>query len=167
VKLLEGYVKNRTLEFTLAAMFGALVLISRQIALPIFIPPLKGLDPSGIFYSSMLLVLSYPYIWLFSGILAFTSVMPLPAFPCWAIGFHIFYFLSRLIGLRWARYFSFFSSPINGIVTLIIFGWLKIFPFNVFFIPVMTKTLSQGVLAFMLVPLIIKLLEKFGVITYE
>ncbi len=164
MRLLEGYVKGRTKEVSLAAMLGALILIGRYITLPIFIPPLHGLEPSVVFYSSAILVLSYPYVWLLSFTMALTSNLPLPAFPTWLIGFHIFYFLSRLMGLRRARYFSFFCSPIVGIILLIEFGWLGILPFEVFFVPIMVKTFAQGILAVLVVPLIIRVLEEFSVI---
>lgn len=161
-----GEVKSRTTQIVLAAVFTAGIFIARQITLPIFPPPLKGVEPSGIFYSSALLVLPYPYVWWFSTILTLTTVLALPAFPGWLVGFHIFYILGRLTGLKKARYLSFFASPINGLVMIVIFNFLGIMPLEMFFVPIMTKTFLQGLLALTSVPFIIKLLKKLGIVNY-
>lgn len=162
-----GRVKSRTAQIVLAAAFSVGVLISRYITLPIFPPPLKGVEPSAIFYSSALLVLPYPYIWLFATILTLTSVIPFPAFAGWVAGLHVFYFLGRLMGLRKARYFSFFASPINGLAMVVVFGLPGIMPFEMFFVPIMVKTSLQGLLTLTFVPFILRFLKWLGVVNYE
>jgi len=168
VKLLEGYVKNRTKEAALAAVLFALAIVARYLVIPLFIPPIHGLSCSVIFYTISVLVLSYPYILILSFLLSMTSNSSFLVFPVFVVSFTIFFFLSKLMGLKRVKYYTFFSSPLNSLVYLtinpLIGSPLGPLCWQTHLIPLMTLSSAQGVLAVIVVPYIIKIMEKFSII---
>lgn len=161
MKLLEGYVKNRTREAALAAVFGALFLIVRTIRVPI-LPPLIIVDFSICFWSSAVLFLSYFYLWVFALLMSITSTLP-PSIIGTLVGMHIIYFLNKLIG-RKGIYLCFFASIFNGIANTFILNYLKIINLWPIFPTLMVKMIIQGIGAVILVPIIFNFLERFNVI---
>lgn len=165
MKLLEGYVENRTKEAALAAILAALTVVGRSISIPIFIPPLHGLDVAIAFWSLAVIVLSYPYVFLIAFMMTLTSSLALIIFPGYVISLSILYFINRAIGFKRAKYFSFFASIINMIVWLTFWGPLvapELSVIKILLVPMSIKSVAQGMVAVILVPILLKTLEVFS-----
>lgn len=109
MKLLEGYVKNRTKEAALAAMLMALFFVGRTFKIQIL--PFFLLDISGIIVFTAASVFSWPYTIIFSLVTLYQG-STIFMFPAFIIGTQVTFILSRLVGKKWAAH-----TPVFGDLT--------------------------------------------------
>ena len=167
MKLLEGYMENRTKEMALAAILLALTYIGRFIVIPLFIPPIHGLECTVIFWTTGILLLSYPYVWLFVFMMSITSSIGLVAMPMFAVYYNLFFILSRIMGLKRARYACLVGQMSTGVIGAFMFDIMGFASWRIIIIPGMIKVTSQAVLAFFTVPIILKSLNILHVFEFD
>jgi len=162
MKLLEGYVENRTLEAALAAMLGALCVVGRSIKVPIY--GVCMMDFGTTFWVVSILVLSYPYVWMFSILLSLTSTIPTPAMLVFLFALNTAYFIRRIAGLKskWVIPLLPYAVTLGDIIFLL-YG-LKLLPFEVYIGPALFQATLGVIQVIIMVPIIMTSLEKFGVV---
>ncbi len=165
-KILKGYVENRTKEATLAGVLTALAIVATYIDIPVFIYPLAGLDTSIVFWSMIPLLLSFPYVFLVPLVLSLTVPIGFLCAPGIALGQVMFYFTVKFIGLKRGKYLVFLASIYSVVFSYHYLTYIGVWNSAVL-IPVVTKSLVQGLFAVILVPLLINKFEEFGVIELE
>ena len=117
MKLLQGYVENRTKEAALAAIMLALFFVTRTYK--ITINPAFSIDFAGAVIYSAASVLSYPYTILFSLstlYLGSNMVVTLAFF----LGSQAVFFLSRVVGEKWVPH----TVGVGQLVSLPSYGLL-------------------------------------------
>jgi len=163
MKILKGYVENRTREVALAAMLGALALVARKITIPI--APFGGIECSIIFWATIVLVLSYPYVWWVAAIIGLTSGFGILTVPGTLIGQTVFYFLVKFAGIKRGKYLSFFGTTFTVIFSCPILAYIGVWPPGVF-MPAVIKSFVQGLIAIIMVPPFLRLLEKLNFVDF-
>jgi len=115
MKLLEGYVENRTQEAALAAMMLALFFVTRTFKIQI--SPAFGFDfvPAVIFSAST--ILSWPYTVLFSLSVLYKGTTPLTVLSFF-IGTQVAFFLRKAFKDEWAHH----AVTIAGIISAPSYG---------------------------------------------
>jgi len=165
LKFFQGYIENRMKELMLAVMFGVLMVIGRSVKLPIF--GIATLDFGAVFWISSILVLSYPYVWLFTLLLCATSAIPILIIPVFLFALHVAYFISRFVGFKrskWIAPLFAYLTAIGDIFILIYF--LKLYP-DIYVVPSIIQATTVMVQVAIFCPIILKVLEKFGVIMVD
>lgn len=161
MKLLKGYVKNRTKEAALAAVLLALFFVVRTYKMTI-IPGVLILDFSAAVIYSAVSILSWPYTLVFS---LSTLYGGSNVFACVAfiVGSQVVFFLSKLAKEEWVSH-----TPVFGQVSILVYGLLLHFTggmnlgvfFTLFALPLTVSLFTTyfGGLMFW------KIIRRFGVI---
>ncbi len=167
MKILKGYVENRTKEAALATIMAALVVVFRQFQIPLV--PGVVISFMGLFLYLPSVILSWPYTWLIPVVASVTAPRPLFSFIAVSIGCQAAYFSSRLLPKR-----SFYKvlpfvlgAYIANIVGVIIYHYAEILHFTLGFPLLMVKGTVSALVAVVLAPPVFKVLEVLGVVTYE
>lgn len=110
MKLLEGYVKNRTKEASLAAMMIALYFVTKPYKLQV-VPGVMALDLSGTIILTSASIFSWPYTLVFSFMHLYMGSSPF-AVISWLVATNTVFFLSKMVKKEWRQY-----TPIFGQIT--------------------------------------------------
>jgi len=121
VKLLEGYMENRTKEAALAAIMLALFFVTRNFKIQI--TPIIGFGLSAIWINTAASIFSWPYTVVFSlsTLYGGSSILALPS---WFVGTQITFFLSKLVRRKWAKYTPVFGEIAGTLTYVLILGYL-------------------------------------------
>jgi len=98
MKVLQGYVENRTKEAALATMLLALVFVSRTFKLPV--PGPFFIDFTAAIFYTAASVLSWPYTLIFS-LANFYGISNVFGVLAYFIGSQVVFFLSKTLGEKW------------------------------------------------------------------
>jgi len=117
MKMLEGYVKNRTKETALAAILIALFFVVRSFK--IMLTPVFGVGLGATIIFAATSILSWPYTIVFSFASSYRSATIFTGLAYLA-GTQVVFFLSKAVGMKRARY-----VPVVGdIIAIAVYGWL-------------------------------------------
>jgi len=167
VKLLEGYVENRTKEAALAAVLAALLVVFRPIQ--ILVVPGVVISFLGLFLYLPSILFSWSYTWLIPVVAAVTAPRPVFSFIAVSIGCQVAYFSSRLVPRRgFFKVLPFvLGAYIANIVGVIIYHYAGILHYNIGFPLLMVKGTVSALVAVLLAPPVFKVLEVIGVVNFE
>lgn len=110
MKVLQGYVENRTKEAALAAILLALYFVTKNTKIQV--TPILGLDFSGAIILTSASILSWPYTILFSLLPLYLGSSPIFNIISFFVGTQTVFFLSKMVKKEWSQY-----TPILGQVT--------------------------------------------------
>jgi len=163
MKLLEGYVENRTKEIALAAIFAALFFVTRQIKIDIF--PTVSIRICAIFAYVPVMFLSWQYTWIVPIIAAFTSPEPVGSTIGLSAAIQVSYFSSRLLK-KYRTISVILSSFTANLTALFIRASMGLFPFHVALPLYLFKATTLSLTAIVLVPPIWRILEYSDVFNF-
>jgi len=142
VKLLEGYVENRTKEAALAGIMGTLFIIGRNFAIPI-IPGVWNFTFSPITVYAAVAILSYPYTYLFPLLHLYRGSKPIGCIAYW-VGTQTVFFLSKAVGKKRTPHILFMGDVTGYLaygVLLDVTGVMDFWSFMIWLGPVFLLTL--------------------------
>ena len=108
MKLLEGYVKNKTKEAALAALLMTLTIVSRNYRI-VVVPGLFSFDISNAFHFAAASMLAWGYTVVLSlGTLYFATNLISPV--AFFVAAQVIFFLSKIVGRKRAQYTGIFGE---------------------------------------------------------
>lgn len=164
MKILQGYVGNRTKEITLAAVFAAFYVITRQIKIDVF--PTVSIRICGVFAYIPAMFLPWMFTWIVPFIVSFTSVEPVGSFFALSVGVQVAYFSSRLL----KRYnvlsllFATYAANLTGCTVRVLMG---VIPLGVSFPIYMFKATVMAAACLVLAPPILRSFKSLGIINFK
>jgi len=108
MKVLQGYVENRTKEAALAAMLIALFFVTRTYKVQV-VPGFAGIDFSGAVIFTAASMLSWPYIFIFT-LANIYNVSNIFLLAFVFSGSQVVFFLSKSVGEKWAPHIPAFGQ---------------------------------------------------------
>ncbi len=163
VKILKGYVENRTKEAALAAMFLALFLVNRYIRIEFF---LLSLNFAWAFGHTAIIILSWPYSFLFSLGSTITSSTPLKSLIATLPACQVTFFSSKLLKGKWRILSAAFGSLTGNFISAYYLYLVGKVPLEIGLPISFVKACLSILPVLVLAPSIYKMLEKMGVMDW-
>lgn len=164
MKLLEGYVKNRTKEIALTAIFTSLYVATRQFTIVIF--PTVFIRPCGFFAYMPVTFLPWTYTWVVPVIVAFTSEEPVGSFFALLAGVQVAYFSSRLLG-KHKMLSLLLATYVANFVAVYVRSLMGLIPFFLGVFMGLFKATTTAIACLILAPPVWRLLENMGIIKFS